>query len=127
YPSTSTPPQPTTPCHRSPTSFNTMAEETQVVNDAPVESVEKKEEAAAKTEQTTETTKAEGGDDSTTAVTSDGKEQLTIFHNQDNFSVKHPLMNKWTLWFTKPPSGKVCSLNRLSLPGIPLLTCWPFL
>lgn len=34
-------------------------------------------------------------------------EQITIFHDKDNFNVKHPLMNEWTLWFTKPPSGKV--------------------
>jgi len=34
------------------------------------------------------------------------KEQLTVFHSADNFNVKHPLMNRWTLWFTKPPSGK---------------------
>lgn len=34
-------------------------------------------------------------------------EQITVFHDKDNFNVKHPLMNKWTLWFTKPPSGKV--------------------
>jgi translation initiation factor 4E len=32
---------------------------------------------------------------------------VTVFHNPDNFNVKHPLMHKWTLWFTKPPSGKV--------------------
>lgn len=38
---------------------------------------------------------------------SDAQEQLTVFHSADNFNVKHPLMNKWTLWFTKPPSGKV--------------------
>lgn len=36
------------------------------------------------------------------------EEQITVFHDKDNFNVKHPLMNKWTLWFTKPPSGKVC-------------------
>ena len=35
-------------------------------------------------------------------------EQITIFHDKDNFNVKHPLMNEWTLWFTKPPSGKAC-------------------
>jgi len=36
------------------------------------------------------------------------QEQLTVFHSPDNFTVKHPLMNKWTLWFTKPaPGGKV--------------------
>lgn len=34
------------------------------------------------------------------------KEQLTVFHSADNFNVKHPLMNKWTLWYTKPPSNK---------------------
>jgi len=32
---------------------------------------------------------------------------ITVFHDSENFNVKHPLMNKWTLWFTKPPSGKV--------------------
>lgn len=36
-----------------------------------------------------------------------GDEQITVFHDKDNFNVKHPLMHKWTLWFTKPPSGKV--------------------
>ena len=37
---------------------------------------------------------------------------ITVFHDPDNFNVKHPLMNTWTLWFTKPPSGKVrhCSV-----------------
>jgi hypothetical protein len=36
----------------------------------------------------------------------------TVFHDPENFNVKHPLMNTWTLWFTKPPSGKVrhCSV-----------------
>jgi translation initiation factor 4E len=34
-------------------------------------------------------------------------EPVTVFHDADNFNVKHPLMNKWTLWFTKPPTGKV--------------------
>lgn len=32
-------------------------------------------------------------------------EQITIFHDPDNFTVKHPLANTWTLWFTKPPKG----------------------
>ena len=32
---------------------------------------------------------------------------VTVFHDPDNFNVKHPLMHEWTLWFTKPPSGKV--------------------
>jgi hypothetical protein len=34
-------------------------------------------------------------------------EVRTVFHDAENFNVKHPLMNAWTLWFTKPPSGKV--------------------
>jgi translation initiation factor 4E len=41
---------------------------------------------------------------------SDGKDSgkvVTVFHDKDNFNVKHQLQNKWTLWFTKPPSGKV--------------------
>ena len=36
-------------------------------------------------------------------------EQITVFHDPDNFNVKHPLIHEWTLWFTKPPSGKVCN------------------
>lgn len=36
-----------------------------------------------------------------------GGENVTVFHDPENFNVKHPLMNEWTLWFTKPPSGKV--------------------
>jgi translation initiation factor 4E len=41
-----------------------------------------------------------------TSSTADG-DQITVFHDKDNFNVKHPLMHKWTLWFTKPSSGKV--------------------
>lgn len=37
---------------------------------------------------------------------------ITVFHDNANFNVKHPLMNKWTLWFTKPPTGKVSSTPR---------------
>lgn len=36
----------------------------------------------------------------------DGK-PITVFHDANNFNVKHPLASTWTLWFTKPPSGKV--------------------
>ena len=42
-------------------------------------------------------------------------EQITVFHDAENFNVKHPLMHNWTLWFTKPPSGKVCLLSRVLL------------
>jgi translation initiation factor 4E len=38
---------------------------------------------------------------------SDSDKPVTVFHDKDNFNVKHPLQSKWTLWFTKPPSGKV--------------------
>lgn len=31
---------------------------------------------------------------------------VTVFHDPENFNVKHPLAHEWTLWFTKPPSGK---------------------
>lgn len=34
-------------------------------------------------------------------------EAVTVFHDPENFNVKHPLMHEWTLWFTKPASGKV--------------------
>lgn len=37
----------------------------------------------------------------------DESNPITVFHDNANFNVKHPLMNKWTLWFTKPPTGKV--------------------
>ncbi|KAF2717617.1 eukaryotic translation initiation factor 4E [Polychaeton citri CBS 116435] len=31
---------------------------------------------------------------------------VTVFDDPNNFNVKHQLQNTWTLWFTKPPSGK---------------------
>lgn len=34
-------------------------------------------------------------------------DNITVFHDADNFNVKHPLANTWTLWFTKPPRN-VC-------------------
>ncbi len=34
-------------------------------------------------------------------------EDITVFHDKENFTVKHPLMHTWTLWFTKPASGRV--------------------
>jgi hypothetical protein len=50
----------------------------------------------------------EGGNTNLSKSTPSGDEQITVFHDPDNFNVKHPLMHKWTLWFTKPPSGKAC-------------------
>ncbi|KIX93814.1 uncharacterized protein Z520_10439 [Fonsecaea multimorphosa CBS 102226] len=37
----------------------------------------------------------------------------TIFHDVNNFNVKHPLLNTWSLWFTKPPSSKGDNWNDL--------------
>jgi len=37
----------------------------------------------------------------------DSDKPITVFHDKEHFNVKHPLQNNWTLWFTKPPSGKV--------------------
>lgn len=37
-------------------------------------------------------------------------DSVTVFHDPENFNVKHPLMHEWTLWFTKPASGKVVLL-----------------
>lgn len=44
---------------------------------------------------------------------SKSNEDITVFHDPDNFNVKHPLQNEWTLWFTKPPSGKVRGLMKM--------------
>ncbi|KAL2167322.1 hypothetical protein VTG60DRAFT_1423 [Thermothelomyces hinnuleus] len=38
---------------------------------------------------------------------------VTVFHDKDNFNVKHPLSSRWTLWFTKPASGKGDNWNDL--------------
>lgn len=46
----------------------------------------------------------------------DSGKPITVFHDPENFNVKHPLSNRWTLWFTKPASGKVrkCQLHPAS-------------
>jgi hypothetical protein len=44
-----------------------------------------------------------GGND----VDDDDDEAITVFQSVEEFTVKHPLANTWTLWFTKPPTGKV--------------------
>lgn len=42
------------------------------------------------------------------AVTSSAQNSAAkSLENLENFTCKHPLMNEWTLWFTKPPTGKV--------------------
>lgn len=50
---------------------------------------------------------SETQDKSSSGANADDAATRTVFHDPDNFNVKHPLMNTWTLWFTKPPSGKV--------------------
>jgi len=60
---------------------------------------------------------ANGHDENKKPNGGDTEEQITVFHDKDNFNVKHPLMNKWTLWFTKPPSGKASS-TILGSPSI---------
>lgn len=62
---------------------------------------------------------SESKKDSDTTATSDG-EIRTVFHDPENFNVKHPLLNNWTLWFTKPPSGKV-DLLRMRKTGAALI------
>lgn len=43
----------------------------------------------------------------------DTDKPITVFHDKDNFNVKHPLAHRWTLWFTKPASGKGDNWNDL--------------
>lgn len=38
------------------------------------------------------------------ATAHSGNENTTVFHDPQAFTVKHPLINKWTLWYTKPPT-----------------------
>lgn len=59
------------------------------------------------------------GDNNEVSAADLDEKLVTVFHDKDNFNVKHPLQNKWTLWFTKPSSGKV----RIPFTGrAPLLT-----
>lgn len=44
---------------------------------------------------------------------------VTVFDDKDNFNVIHPLAHKWTLWFTKPPSGKVRLCRTVGDPYMP--------
>lgn len=53
----------------------------------------------------------DGNEDAADAKADD--KPVTVFHDKDSFNVKHPFQNKWTLWFTKPPSGKGDNWNDL--------------
>ena len=57
--------------------------------------------------------------DAAAAMEYEGVEDVTVFHDPNNFNVKHPLMHEWTLWFTKPPSGKV--RNKASFHHLTIL------
>ena len=65
---------------------------------------------------------SEGGSASNGSAKS-GDEPVTVFHDPENFNVKHPLMHEWTLWFTKPPSGKVTQIFLKSMDSALMLTC----
>jgi Eukaryotic initiation factor 4E len=49
---------------------------------------------------------------SSPATTASGN-NVTVFHDPENFNVKHPLQNQWTLWYTKPSTGKIDNWNDL--------------
>jgi len=55
----------------------------------------------------------DGGNAPAASSSEDSGNPITVFHDKENFNVKHPLSNKWTLWFTKPPSGKGDNWNEL--------------
>lgn len=56
----------------------------------------------------------EGGNNPSDSAAADSKtEDITVFHDKENFNVKHRLMHTWTLWFTKPASGKGDNWNDL--------------
>lgn len=65
----------------------------------------------------------ENGTNDGSANGASADETVTVFHDPNNFNVKHPLMNAWTLWFTKPPSGKVGAILKTLLNGRKPLTC----
>jgi translation initiation factor 4E len=56
---------------------------------------------------------SEANNENASGLESRNGENITVFHDPENFNVKHPLMHTWTLWFTKPPSGKVRSVSDL--------------
>lgn len=62
--------------------------------------------------QTSEPVNDENAAPSTSTPATNGN-KITVFHDPDNFNVKHPLQHQWTLWFTKPPSGKGDNWNDL--------------
>jgi len=64
-------------------------------------------------EQSTVGSNSNGSNGSATETITDPNVPITVFHNPENFNVKHPLMHKWTIWFTKPSTGKGDNWNDL--------------
>lgn len=56
----------------------------------------------------------DGGNKTDGAASEEAGKTVTVFHDKDNFNVKHPLSNRWTLWFTKPASGRVRFCSRIT-------------
>ncbi|CAK7263426.1 eukaryotic translation initiation factor 4E [Sporothrix epigloea] len=69
--------------------------------------------AAAQVDLTTIPISPVGGNAPGTSSTESKTDDITVFHDKDNFTVKHPLMHRWTLWFTKPASGRGDNWNDL--------------
>lgn len=63
-------------------------------------------------------TSSESQDMSSSTNATEDSDIRTVFHDPENFNVKHPLLNTWTLWFTKPPSGKVRAYRVCQLIGL---------
>jgi translation initiation factor 4E len=63
--------------------------------------------------QDTEPVNDENAAPSTSAPSTANDRNVTVFHDFENFNVKHPLQNTWTLWFTKPPTGRGDNWNDL--------------
>ncbi|EGS19220.1 eukaryotic translation initiation factor 4E-like protein [Thermochaetoides thermophila DSM 1495] len=55
----------------------------------------------------------ENKNDTNGSQTEEVPKPITVFHDKENFNVKHPLSCRWTLWFTKPASGKGDNWNDL--------------
>ncbi|KAF7513764.1 hypothetical protein GJ744_007815 [Endocarpon pusillum] len=63
--------------------------------------------------QTNDSANDENTAPSTSTATASNGQNVTVFHDPENFNVKHPLQNQWTLWFTKPPTGRGDNWNDL--------------
>ncbi|GME88929.1 unnamed protein product [[Candida] boidinii] len=53
-------------------------------------------------------------------------EDKTVLESKEDFTVKHPLNSKWTLWYTKPPVDPSESWSDLLRPVVPFDTVEEF-